>query len=242
MGLWWVSFALSQPQCRAPDLRRHLAEYKIVLRRNAEGVSHAIEEGEHRDDVHRFGDLVFAPAVVAQLLNVVSGGTVGRIRDEPGVLQQRAFGRSEASAVEFAFQNCRYALVIGSLNPQEVGVAVESIGTAVEVGDVAGDHLLVAAGEVAFGEMDGVGEVHHLAKEVGPRAEALDDARNLGTSGACPPVIVGRKCFTRGFGIFDDANLGGRRELSLRRGRNHGTIRVVSRILRIAHGCFRTFA
>jgi len=42
-------------------------------------------------------------------------------------------------------------------------MAVQSIGTAVQVGNVAGDHLLVTAGEVAFRKVDGVGELNYLA-------------------------------------------------------------------------------
>ena len=107
--------------------------------------------------------MVFAPALVAKFLNIVSSGTVRRFGDEPGVIQKCALWCGEASFVEFAPENRGYALVIGSLNPQEVSVAVESIGTSVQVADVAGDHLLVAALEVALGEMNGVGEVHYLS-------------------------------------------------------------------------------
>jgi hypothetical protein len=45
-------------------------------------------------------------------------------------------------------------LIVGSLNTQEVGVAVQSIRTPVQVGDVAGDHFLEAAREMAFGEVN----------------------------------------------------------------------------------------
>ena len=107
--------------------------------------------------------MVFAPALVAKFLDIVSSGTVRRFGDEPGVIQKCALWCGEASFVEFAPENRGYALVIGSLNPQEVCVAVESIRTSVQVADVAGDHLLVAAREVALGEMNGVGEVHYLS-------------------------------------------------------------------------------
>jgi len=107
--------------------------------------------------------LVFTPALVAKSLDIVNRGTVRRFGDEPGVIQESALRRSEAGFVEVTLENRGYALVIGSLNPQEVSVAVESIGTSVQVADVAGDHLLVAALEVALGEMNGVGEVHYLS-------------------------------------------------------------------------------
>ena len=43
-----------------------------MLRGNAEGIGHAIEEGKHRDDVDRLGDLVLGPAVAAQFLHILS--------------------------------------------------------------------------------------------------------------------------------------------------------------------------
>src|ERR1017187_7323308 len=97
--------------------------------------------------------------------------------------------RSQASLVELAFQNRRNCLIIGSLDPQEVSVAVQSIGTAVQVGNVAGDHLLVPTREMALGKMDGVGEIHHLPQKIRPRTKALDDARHLCPAGARTPVI-----------------------------------------------------
>ncbi len=58
-------------------------------------------------------------------------------------------------------------------------MAIQSIRTPVQVRDVARDHLFVATIQVAFGKMDGVGEIDHLAQEVGARAETLDDAGYL---------------------------------------------------------------
>ena len=58
-------------------------------------------------------------------------------------------------------------------------MAVQSIRTSVQVGDVAGEHLLVPAREVPFGEMYGVGELDNLPQEVGPSAKTLDDAGDL---------------------------------------------------------------
>ncbi|MGB8653973.1 MAG: hypothetical protein WCD23_05595 [Candidatus Acidiferrales bacterium] len=116
------------------------------MRRNAEGVGNAIEEGEHRGDVDGFGDLIFGPAGVAQFLDIGVRGPVGIYRDFLDVIEKRAFGWSEASFVELAFEDCRYAFVGGSLDTQEVGVGVQSIRTAIEEGDVTGDHFFVAAG------------------------------------------------------------------------------------------------
>ena len=107
--------------------------------------------------------MVFAPALVAKILNIVTSGVVRRFGDKPGVIQQCALWHGEAGFVEFTLENRGYTLVIGSLNPQEVSVAVESIRTSVQVADVAGDHLLVAARKVALGEVNRVGEIHYLS-------------------------------------------------------------------------------
>jgi hypothetical protein len=116
-----------------PGLRsgRHLANVEIVLRRHSECVGHAIEKREHSDDVNSFGDLVFAPTMVAKFLDIFSRRAIRRFGDEFGVLQQRALGVGEAGVIELAFQNCRYALIIGSLNTQEVSMTIQSIWTAV---------------------------------------------------------------------------------------------------------------
>ena len=90
-------------------------------------------------------------------------------------------------------------------------MAVQSIGTSIEIRDVAGDHLLVPAGEVAFGEMDSVGEIDDLAQEVGARAKTLNDARDLLPAGARAPVVVGSGRVASRFGVFGDFDLRGTR-------------------------------
>ena len=83
-------------------------------------------------------------------------------------------------------------------------MAVQSIGTAIEVGDVAGDHFLVAAGEMAFGEMNFVGEFDDHAKEIGTGAETFDDAGNFLAAGIGAPEIVGGCGVAGGLRVFDD--------------------------------------
>ena len=58
-------------------------------------------------------------------------------------------------------------------------MAVESIRAAVQVRDVAGDHLFVAPLQMALGKVNGVREIDHLTQEVWARAETFDDAGNL---------------------------------------------------------------
>jgi len=80
-------------------------------------------------------------------------------------------------------------------------VAVQSIRTPVQVGDVAGNHLLVAAGKVTLAEVNLVGKVYDLAQKVGPSAEALDDTWNLLSARSSPPVVVRCGGFAGGFMI-----------------------------------------
>jgi len=107
--------------------RRQSASLQVVLRRHAECVRDAVEKREHGDHIDGFRNLIFGPAGVAQLLNVRHRGSVSRFGDELRVIEQRTLRRRKAGFVEFAFQDCRYALVCGSLNTQEVGMAVQSI-------------------------------------------------------------------------------------------------------------------
>ena len=196
-------------RCDWPLLRGHFARRKIVLGRNAEGIGNAVEESEQCCDVHSFGDLIFTPARVPKLLHIVGCRAGGGVRDQFHIIKKNSFGRSQAGAFQLALQNRRYTLITGSLNTQEVSVAVQSIGTPVQVGNVARDHLLVSARQVACGEVDGVGEVHHLAQEVGARPKALDDAGHLVTSGAGTPVVVSRGGVSGGLSILDDLDFCG---------------------------------
>ena len=116
--------------------------------------------------------------------------------------------RGQAGLVDLALQDSGYTLIVGSLNTQEVGMTVQSIWTTVEVGNITGDHLLVAARKMAFGEMHGVRKVYDLAQEIRTRPEALDDSRHLLPAGTSAPKIVRRRCISGRFVIFDDTNLG----------------------------------
>lgn len=86
-------------------------------------------------------------------------------------------------------------------------MAVQSIRAPIEKRDVAGDHLLMAARQVSFGKMDGVGKFNHLSQKVRPRAKALDDAGYLLSSRACAPKIVCRGNVAGSFSVFGDPDL-----------------------------------
>jgi hypothetical protein len=190
------------------SLGRHFPDGEVILRRYTKRIGDAIEEGEHGSNVNGFGDLVFCPSCRAQLFDVFGRRTVGGFRDELRVVQQGALRLGQAGLIELAFENGCNCLIGRSLNTQEVGVAIQSIWAAIEEGDVAGDHLLGTAVEVAFGEMDRVGELDDLAEEIGTCAEAFDDSGDLLAAGTCAPVVVGGGGIAGGGGIFGDFDLG----------------------------------
>ena len=152
---------------------------EIVLRNHPEGIRDAVEESEQSGNIHRLGDLLFLPTGIAKFLHVRRGGTGSDLGNQLNIFEQRTLRRRKASFIELAFDDCLYALIGGSLNPQEVSMAVQSIRAPVQIGNVTGDHFLVPPRKVSFGEMHGVRELKHLAQEIGPRAETLDNAGDL---------------------------------------------------------------
>jgi hypothetical protein len=135
---------------------------------------------------------------------------MGGVGDEFGVVEQGTFGRRESRLIEFAFENRRNALIGGSLNTQEVGVAVESIRAPVQKRDVARDHFLVAASEMAGGEVNCVRKLNDLAQKIWPRSEAFDNSRHLAAAGSRSPEIIGCGGIARSFGVLSDADFRGR--------------------------------
>ena len=55
-------------------------------------------------------------------------------------------------------------------------MAVQSIRTSVQEGDIARNHLFVPPLEMTIREVNGVGEFDNLAQKVRTRSEALDNA------------------------------------------------------------------
>lgn len=86
-------------------------------------------------------------------------------------------------------------------------MTIQSIRTAVQGRHVAGDHLLMAAREMALGEVNGVRELDNLAQEIGSRSEAFQDAGHLRPAGGGAPFVIYDSRFAGGFGVFDDADL-----------------------------------
>lgn len=179
VGYFHVSLRDGNNRLERHRLWRHCSAYQVILRRNAKRIGDAVEKCKERGNVDRFGNLILRPTRIAEFLHVFGSGAISGIGHELCVIEQGALGRSQAGVIELALKNCVYCLVRSSLNPQEVSVAVQSIRTPVQVRDIAGYHLFMAAIQMTFRKMDGVGEVDHLTQEVRARAETLDDARNL---------------------------------------------------------------
>jgi hypothetical protein len=141
---------------RATVLRSQPAGLQIVLGGHPKGVRDAVEKGEHCDYVNSLSDLILTPACLTQLLHVFARRTAGCFGDQLGILEQRAFGQREVSLFKPSFGNSGDGLIGCSLNPQEVCVTVNSIWTAVERGNVRGEHLFMSAREVPFREVNRV--------------------------------------------------------------------------------------
>jgi hypothetical protein len=124
-------------------LRRHFPRRKVILRRHSKRVRNAIEESEHGGDVNRLGNLIFFPSGVAKFLHVFWRRAIRRLGDLLHIIEQHPLGGSESRFIEFAFDDGLYALIGGSLNPQEVSVAVQSIRALVQIRDVTGNHFLM---------------------------------------------------------------------------------------------------
>ena len=139
-----------------PTSRCQFPNCEVVLRSNAEGVCDAIEESKQTRDIYGFGNLFFFPSCGAQLLHILRGGSVSGPCNQFHIDQQDMLRRRKARFVKLAFDDCFYTLIGCSLDPQEVGMAVQSIRTPVQIRNVAGDHLFLAARKMPFREMDRV--------------------------------------------------------------------------------------
>ena len=126
------------------------------MRRNAEGIGDAVKESEHCSHIYGLSNLFFLPANVAKLLHIVGACLVGSFGDQLDKIQQRLLTGRETSFIELAFDDGLNALISGSLNTQEVRVAVQSIWTPIQVRDMAGNHFFMPPRQVAFRKMDRV--------------------------------------------------------------------------------------
>src|SRR5258708_5233491 len=156
-------------------LLRHFVHLEVTLRGNPERIRNSIEKSEHCSDVHSFSNLWFRPAMIPQALHIFARGAIRRFSHLCYVLKQGAFCKTQACFIQVALGQRLYRNFFGSLNTQEVCMRVQSIWTAIEPRHPARDRFLGFAIEVALGKMNRVAEFHHVAKEIGAMAEALQN-------------------------------------------------------------------
>ena len=168
----------------------HLVHLEIALRRNTERVRHAIEKCKQRGDVYRFGNLGLAPTVLAQDLHVFRGGAIRRLGHLGDIFQQRAMRLVERRLFKVARRQRLDCFLFCSLNPQEVSMRIQSIRTAIEPGDPAGDRFLGPAREVPFRKVDGIAEAHDLAQEIRAMAKALENSGHLLAPRMGAPFVI----------------------------------------------------
>lgn len=203
--------------CRAAALRSasrcpgqllsHSSHGQVAHGLDAEGVRHTVEEGKHRRDVDRLGNLFLRPSCRAQGVRIATRNFVGVEGNLAGELQQQPLGLSEAGGIEIALGNGGYGLIVGSLFTQEVSMRVESIRAPVERRDIAGDGFLLAAGEVSLGEVNRVGKGDDLAKKIRAGAETFQDGGDDLTSAEGPPLVVNLGNFSLGLIVLDDSDV-----------------------------------
>jgi hypothetical protein len=97
--------------------------------------------------------------------------------------------------------------LFSSLNPQEVGMRVQSIGAAIEPGDPAGNGFFRFAREVPFREVNRVAKAYDLAQKVWAMAKALEDPRHLLAARMRAPFVIYLRHLAGGVSILNKADL-----------------------------------
>ena len=136
------------------------------MRRNAEGIGDTIKKSEHCSVIDCFRNLFLFPACVAELLHMLRGCLVSGFRNQLYIFQKGALTRTETSLFKIAVEDRFHALICGSLNTQEVSMAVESIWATIQVRDMTGNHFFVPSRDMSFRKMNGVRELNYLAQEI----------------------------------------------------------------------------
>jgi hypothetical protein len=180
-----------------------VVHFEIALRRNTEGVRYAIEKCKQRGDIYSFGNLGLAPTVMAEDLHVFRGGAIRRLGHLGDIFKQRAVRVVERSLFEVARRQRLDCFLFRSLNPQEVSMRIQSIRTAIEPRDPAGDRFLGPAREVPFRKVDGVAEAHDLAQEIGAMAKALENSGHLLAPRMGAPLVIYLRNLASRVSIFD---------------------------------------
>jgi hypothetical protein len=143
-----------------------------------------------------------------QELYVLRRGTVSRLSHLGDVVEQCPVCVVQTGLVKVSRDQRLHCLFFCSLNPQEVSVRVQSIGTAIEPGNPACNRFFCPAGEVPFRKMHRVAEAHYLAQKIRAMAEALENARHLPAARVRAPLIVYLRNLTSGVRILNYVDLG----------------------------------
>jgi hypothetical protein len=189
-------------------LLRQSIHLKITLRNDPEGIRNPIEEGKHRGDIDRFGNLRLRPTVIAQRLHVSIGSAIRSFRYHGHIVEQCTFRRAQARFFQIAIRDGPYSSFFCSLNTQEVCMRVQSIWAAIEPRHPARDRFLGFAVEMTLRKMDCVAEFHYLAQKVWAMAEALQNAGHLLAARFRAPFVVDLGDFSRRVAILDELDFG----------------------------------
>jgi hypothetical protein len=184
----------------------HLVHLEIALRRNAEGVCHAVKEGEHRRDVYRLGNLGLTPTVLAQGLYIFRRRAIRRLGHLGDIFEQRTVRIVERRILDVARNQRLDRFLFCSLNPQEVSMRIQSIRTAIQPGDPAGNRFFCPAGEVPFRKMDRIAKAHDLAQKIRAMAKTLENARHLLSPRMGAPFVVYLRHLASGISILNYFN------------------------------------
>jgi hypothetical protein len=146
--------------------------------------------------------------MLTKALYVVRRGTVSRLSHLGDVFEQHPVGVVQPGPFEVARDQCLYCLFFCSLNPQEVSMRIQSIGTVIQPGDPACNCFFCPTGEVPFRKMDCIAEAHDVAQKIRAMAEAFQNAGHLLTARVRAPFVVYLRYLTGGIGILNDCDLG----------------------------------
>jgi hypothetical protein len=185
----------------------HLVHFKVALRGDAEGVGHAVKEGEHRRDVDRLGNLGLAPTVVAQDLYIFRGRAIRRLGHLSDIFEQHAVCVVERRLLKVARNQRLDRFLFCSLNPQEVSMRIQSIRTAIQPGDPARDRFFCPAREVSFRKVHRIAEAHDLAQKIRAMAKALENAGHLLAPRMGAPFLVYLRHLAGRVSILNHLNL-----------------------------------
>ena len=128
--------------------------------------------------------------MITQDLYILRRCAVSRLCHFGDILKQYAVCVVQPSLFEVSRDQRLDRLLFCSLNPQEVSMRVQSIGTAIEPGDPARDRFFCLPSKVPFRKVDRIAEAHDLTQEIRTMAKALENAGHLLTARMRAPFLI----------------------------------------------------